>query len=38
MNKKFLDGSDMFLSSNNILNENEIELISFYNINYLLIY
>ena len=38
MNKKFLDGSDMFLSSNNILNENEIALISFYNINDLLIY
>ena len=38
MNKKYLDGNDIFFSSNNILDENEKALISFYNINDLLIY
>ena len=38
MNKKYLDGNDIFFSSNTILDENEKALISFYNINDLLIY
>ena len=38
MEKKLLDENDIFFSTNNIFDENEKALISFYNINNLLIY